>query len=362
MAAVTFPYMGASHIAFEMLLRDLGNEVVPPARPNRETLSKGVRLAPEFACLPLKILLGTYVDALERGADTIVTTGGVGPCRAGYYAALHEKILRREGYRPRMIVFEPLSKGLGRFLRCIAELNRARLSIRAIVSLALRTWEFIKAFDALEACLHRMRPREASRGLAESAYTMALEQVASCRTTREIRQAALDGVRMIESIPVREVVPLRVGIVGEIYVLLEPAANLGIEKMLGELGVEVVRSMFLSGWVQHNAVHEGGGLDIKSAARRYLPEMVGGHGQDSVGHTVLYSMRGVDGVVQLAPFTCIPEIVAKSVLERVSADLDIPVISFFLDEQTADAGIRTRLEAFVDLLFRRRKAKEVQSL
>jgi len=50
--------------------------------------------------------------------------------------------------------------------------------------------------------------------------------------------------------------------------------------------------------------------------------------------------------------------VAKSVLGKLSLQLDIPVISFFLDEQTGAAGMRTRLEAFVDLLFRRRRAKE----
>jgi predicted nucleotide-binding protein (sugar kinase/HSP70/actin superfamily) len=54
------------------------------------------------------------------------------------------------------------------------------------------------------------------------------------------------------------------------------------------------------------------------------------------------------------PFTCIPEIVARSILPRVSRDLGIPVMSLILDEQTGLAGVLTRLEAFVDLLARRR--------
>ena len=45
---------------------------------------------------------------------------------------------------------------------------------------------------------------------------------------------------------------LKVGIVGEIYVLLEPASNLEMEETLGNLGVEVERSMFLTGWTRDN--------------------------------------------------------------------------------------------------------------
>ena len=73
----------------------------------------------------------------------------------------------------------------------------------------------------------------------------------------------------------------------------------------------------------------------------------------------MYARQGYDGVIQLAPFTCIPEIVAKGVLPSVSRDLDIPIISFFLDEQTGEAGFRTRLEAFVDLLVRRREQRRL---
>jgi predicted nucleotide-binding protein (sugar kinase/HSP70/actin superfamily) len=97
-----------------------------------------------------------------------------------------------------------------------------------------------------------------------------------------------------------------------------------------------------------------GERSIKKAARPYLPELVGGHGQNSIGETVLYAKKGFDGVVQLAPFTCIPEIVAKSIIPEVSKGLNIPVLTLMLDEQTGKAGTATRLEAFVDLLRMRR--------
>ena len=358
MRKVTFPHMGTSHIAFKALLEDMGNEVVVPKRPNREILSLGVANAPEFACIPLKITLGSYIDALRRGADTIVATGGVGPCRAGYYTALQKKILERMGFAFEMIVFEPLSTGLWRLIDNIRKLNSARLSVAAVISAVRRCWEKIKALDELERMLHYVRPREVVRGAAERAYNAGVRLLETTNTFKGIAEARDEGLRLLRSVEVDpDADPVRVGIVGEIYVVLEPAANLEMEKTLGELGAEVHRSIFLTGWTQDNAIHEGGGRKIKRAALPYLPEMIGGHGQDSVGHTVIYSREGLDGVIQLAPFTCIPEIVAKAILPKVSEDLDIPVLSFFLDEQTGEAGVRTRLEAFVDLLKRRRESR-----
>ncbi len=53
-------------------------------------------------------------------------------------------------------------------------------------------------------------------------------------------------------------------------------------------------------------------------------------------------------------FACIPEIVAKSIVPKLSKDYGIPVLTLFIDEQTGSAGVQTRLEAFVDLMEQRR--------
>ena len=89
---------------------------------------------------------------------------------------------------------------------------------------------------------------------------------------------------------------------------------------------------------------------MRREASGYLNAFVGGHGLETVGATVHFAGQGYDGVVQVAPFTCMPEIVAHSVLPAVTRDHGIPTLSLYLDEQSGVAGIVTRLEAFVDLL------------
>lgn len=79
---------------YEKLFTLLGHEVITPPRPSQKTVDYGVKYSPEFACFPLKVILGTYLEALEMGADTIVTSGGNGPCRAGYYGEAKRKYLK----------------------------------------------------------------------------------------------------------------------------------------------------------------------------------------------------------------------------------------------------------------------------
>lgn len=50
-----------------------------------------------------------------------------------------------------------------------------------------------------------------------------------------------------------------------------------------------------------------------------------------------------------------PEIVAERILPALEWDFIIPVLTLIIDEMTGEAGYLTRLEAFVDLLDRRKE-------
>jgi predicted nucleotide-binding protein (sugar kinase/HSP70/actin superfamily) len=96
---------------------------------------------------------------------------------------------------------------------------------------------------------------------------------------------------------------------------------------------------------------------IISCAEPYLNYWVGGHGQETVGSTVDFARRKYDGVIQIGPLTCMPEIVAQTILPMVSEKEHIPCMTMYFDEQSGKAGIITRLEAFVDMVTRRREAE-----
>ena len=134
---ISFPYMGTSPLVVSYLFENLGHEVVCPPVPTEKTLSLGVQYAPEFACIPFKIVLGTYLEVLEMGAEVLITSGGCGPCRAGFYGELHRRILRDLGYPVEMIIMEPPLREPLDFLRKVYRLLKPAKLVIFIMSSGL---------------------------------------------------------------------------------------------------------------------------------------------------------------------------------------------------------------------------------
>ena len=46
---------------------------------NDEMKSAGCKYAPEYSCLPFKLILGNMLHSLEQGADTVIMLGARAP-------------------------------------------------------------------------------------------------------------------------------------------------------------------------------------------------------------------------------------------------------------------------------------------
>lgn len=356
---ISFPIMGNSYIAFKQLIEDIGHEPILAPMPSARTMTLGTSYSPEFACIPFKILLGTYLEAIEKGAELLISSGGHGPCRAGYYGVIHQKIINDLGYNTRLMIFDSLARTFSSFVGQIHYLlTMSKTSWWKFSQVFKVCWKKLIALDEIEILSHHIRPYEIKRGQTSDVYRQCLEIMDEARTLPLIKAGQAHCFDLLQKIPQdKSRMPLKIGIVGEIYVLIEPFANLDIQATLGEMGVYTERSTHLANWTRENLSFTHHEDHVIKAASPYLKQMIGGHGINSVGETVLYSKRGFDGVIQLAPFSCIPEIVAKGILPQVSKDHSIPVMTVFLDEQTGKAGLQTRLEAFIDLLGQRQRKR-----
>lgn len=355
---ITYPHMGNLYIVIRALLGSLGLEVVLPPPTSRRTVELGVRHAPEFACFPLKLNIGNFLEAQELGADTILMAGGVGPCRFGYYAQVQREILKDLGCHMEMVVLEPPDTSWGELKDKIRYLV-GDSSWWEIVKAIRFAWYKARAIDIIEEKVLFLRSRVYQTHELEKLYRDVLKEIDEAQKKRELDVVVRHYTDLMKALPQKPGPFLRVGLVGEIFTVLEPFANYEIERRLGLLGVEVTRSIFLSAWINE---HLFGGLlrvkglkHTKRLAAPYLNSFVGGHGRETIGSTVDFAQRGYDGVVHVAPFTCMPEIVAHSILPAVVKDYGIPTLTLYLDEHSGEAGILTRLEAFVDLMVARRE-------
>ena len=218
----------------------------------------------------------------------------------------------------------------------------------------------MNALDRVEKVVHRIRAVERIKGTANKLYSKAIKAIEQADDYRSLRKVETDYIGQLNQVPRdNQTRPLIVGITGEFYVLLEPFSTLDVESELGKLGVEVRRTTFVSEWTKFSLFLNSFGMNEKArihrAAQPYLKRDIGGDGWETVGEKVLHA-REYDGIVHLAPFTCMPEIVAQNIMP--STKENIPVLTIICDEQLGKAGLLTRLEAFVDLLARKRKATD----
>ncbi|MBI4744166.1 MAG: CoA protein activase [Actinobacteria bacterium] len=362
---ITSPHMGNIYLLLGDLFKRFEVEYIPPPPTTNRTLQLGIRYSPEFACLPLKVTVGNFIEGIERGADTLVMAGGVGPCRFGYYAEVQKRIIGSLGYNFNMITVEPIGAGLVNFVKTFKKLA-PKSSIKEIYK-SIKT-SFIKAqvFDFVEKKAFEARAFEIKKGATNVAVKHATEILNSAFTPTELGEAKAEAFRIMNAVEKKEEEDyLKIGIVGEFFILLEPFCNFDMCEWLGNRGVLVERSVYLTDWIgssKENPVAGIGEEEIKKAAKPYLSHFVGGEGLPTIGNSVKFAQRGFDGVIQLFPFTCMPDTIAKSILPKISRDFDIPILSFVIDEQTAKAGVITRLEAFLDLIRARKnsrfKAKE----
>lgn len=358
---LTFPHMGNTYIIVKTLLDELGvNYVIPPYN-NKRALEIGSKYSPEMACLPLKINIGNFVEAYKMGADAIMMTGGCGPCRFGYYCEMHKEILKDIGMDMEVITLEIIGCGIKEFLNRIKKIS-GTLSPLKIVKAVYNATIIAKHVDALEKLVFKIRARELQRGSVDKIYNNFRKKAVSVNGYKKLMR--LISVTKNELMKVEydnNVKSIKIGIVGEIFTTIDPFSNYSLESKLGNMGVEVDRAVTVSGWIIEHMLKPllmiPRDTAFKEAAKPYLGAMIGGHAQETIGNTVLYAKNGYDGVIQVYPLTCMPEIVAQGILSSVERDYDIPILTLIIDEMTGEAGYLTRLEAFCDLLEKRRERK-----
>jgi predicted nucleotide-binding protein (sugar kinase/HSP70/actin superfamily) len=356
------PHCGNAHIIAEALVQKLGNgesELIIPPPTSQRTLDLGVKYSPVEACLPFKLTLGNLIEACELGADTLIHARGTGVCRLGYYVKGHEQIIRDLGYDAHFLTLDVSQHRFRSIMRLMKDLTND-IPWPKVISALHFAMEKLFALDKMEKVVHKVRAVELEKGRANQVYREAAKSIGEARTVREVKNATREYIKKLDKVPKDPTAdPVKVSIVGEVFVVLDPFANMDIEMELGKLGVEVERTMSLSRWVKYRLFLNYLGVnewkDVHEAAMPYLKRNVGGDGWESVGEKVVYARNGYDGVVHLAPFTCMPEIVAQNIMP--STKEDIPVLTVLYDEQMARPGMITRLEAFVDLLKFRRKRR-----
>ena len=361
---VAWPRMGNIDLCLEALVGSLGAKYIMPPVNSDEALEIGVKNSIEGICLPYKLNLANYIMALEKGANTLMMFQAPGSCRFGNYTKMAQKTLQKMGYNFDMVVFDMYQSKMRQTLEAFWHVTHCLNPIKYYKGFSTA---FNKAFaiDKAEKLLFYTRPRELNKGEAEKCYKKWYKKIAATSSVLACKRLKKEIIEDFKKIKIDEnrIVP-KVFLLGEFFVLLDPYTNQEIEKTLGDLGVEVQRQIFFSDWLEHVLQpsifykKESHRERCVRYAKDYMKRAIGGECIETVGDSVYGARNGVDGIIHIMPFSCMPEIVAQNILPKVSKKEDIPVLELVIDEQTGKLGNITRIEAFVDLIKRRKMRKD----
>ena len=96
--------------------------------------------------------------------------------------------------------------------------------------------------------------------------------------------------------------------------------------------------------------------ELETASVRLAGTTYWTYGEEVVGAGEHYLQKGVDGIIGVLTFGCGPDSLMMEMVRRKAARLkNTPFMSLTLDEHTAETGIITRLEAFLDMIKRKKR-------
>jgi len=380
---ILLPYMTDHAHALAAAFRACGTDAEVLPQSDEETVRLGREHSSGRECYPLVLTTGDMVKATRRpgfdpGKSAFFMPMGKGPCRFGQYHRYHRQVLDRIGLEQVGLLSPMQDETLHHDVR---KLDR---------HFVLMGWRGALAVDILQKALFEHRPYEKQAGLADRIYQTSIESVVAAIENRAdlvpvLKQAHQDFTAIGIAGRKKPVI----GVVGEIYIRSNRFSNEDVVRQIEQLGGEAwvapvsewllyinttaktsarmnrswnaLFKAYLTGYVQHRderrflssfsngmrSLREPSIRQTLRAAGPYIHHSFEGEAVLSVGKAIDYMHRGVSGIVNVMPFTCMPGTISGAVLKRVREEHNnIPLLNIAYEGQR-DSQTLTRLEAFM---------------
>jgi len=366
------------------VMRWMGLEARPTPPPDDHTLQLSSKHTNGDECFPAKVTTGDFLKIVQqpgfdpaRAVFFMGTTDG--PCRFGQYAPLLRKVLREQGYE-QVRVFSPHGE-------------HGYSDFKDFDTAFVRTaWRAVVSTDILRKLLLQTRPYETRPGTTDKAYRDSISDLCltieqSCSNTacqmQSLIASLLRAKGRFHSVPaVFDGARPLIGIVGEIYCRLNTFSNQDIVRRLEAQGAECWMSD-ISEWIAYTNMEEVRNLrlerrghswamlksllrskiqrlDENSLRRLFADDFVGyeeptleeslelahpylpfpgaeGEMVINMGRSAYLAQRGVDGIVDISPFTCMNGVVSEAIYPKLSRNYGgIPIRNFYFDGQQSD--------------------------
>jgi len=282
------------HFFIERFLIELGAEVITSADTNKNILNDGVKYCVDEACLPIKIFHGHIIDIKDK-CDLLIIPRVMS-------LRPRESICPKFCGLPEMIIYN-----VPNMPKVMAE------PIYASSQKELYFW-----------CkkLGKMITKNTKR--IRSAFNSALEDQKNFRF----------GIK-------DEGYKKTIALVGHPYNIYDTFINMNLVKKLNKMGVGVITEEYMEE------------ERIKAEVKTLFKKPFWTFAAASYGFTsVIAKDNKIDGIIYISSFACgIDSVVIELIKEKIE---DYPLLILKVDEHTGEGGLDTRIEAFIDMIERKK--------
>jgi predicted CoA-substrate-specific enzyme activase len=377
------PYMCDHAHTLAAAFRGCGIHAEVMKESTEETVLIGRRFTSGKECYPCILTTGDMLRVVrspdfDPEKSAFFMPSGEGPCRFGQYNRFHRMVLDEEGFES-VPIYAPNQDH-----RFYKQLNIVGSKFRRL------GWRAVVAADLLMKMLLETRPFEKIPGQTDRIYAESLEQVCQCieRGAQDIDTVLKDVLGKFSLVErTQEKRPI-IGLVGEIYIRTNRFSNSDLVRTVEDLGGQVwlapvsewisyvnytgkrkskkrdslfgVIDFLITEYIQNKDEHlmedifvpfikygpEPKIKDILEKASPYIHDSFEGEAVLTVGKSVDFARKGVAGIINAMPFTCMPGTISSAIMRLIQKNHDIPVINVAYDGQS-NTNIMTRLEAFM---------------
>lgn len=322
--------------AWRTYFESLGYEVVTSPETTKDIVDLGVRDALAEACVPVKIFFG-HVQAVKDDVDYLFIP----------------RVMSMNGktiYCPKFLGLPDMIKAavadLPPVIDVTIDARQSRLTLqKAAISVAKDLGHSsLEGLKALRKAVH-VHKRYVALQRAGALPDEAIPVLFSGDRSAELNLLNSQKSRAKETIYKS---PLRLAVVGYPYTVYDKFVNVNLLEKLRDLGVETVTMEMMDPAL----------LDKQSYRLDKRIFWTFSDQASKAAYHYFEHVGEVDGIIHVTAFGCGPDFIVDKLMEIESKNMrgQVPFMSLSVDEHTGEGGIMTRVEAFCEMVRRRKEA------
>ena len=308
----------------------LGFEIVLSDPTTKQTMSEGSALVVTETCLPIKIYLGHILNLInKKGVKNIFVPS---------LQSIAHKIYNCSKIRGLPDLVRNVVKGDYNIIEATLDKSAKGKGLYYFLAEAVKPFG-ITNFDTIKKA-----SKEGWR-----VYNNFLVMMRSGISYKKALASALKGQILIEDND--EAKAINIALISHGYNIYDERACMKIFDKLEKMGVKVYTALNLT----NEQLQEGLTTIGHHQYWANSAEMTG-----AAGHYL--KDNKIDGIVTLNAFGCGPDSLMVETIMRKAKEAGKPMLALTIDEHTGEAGFITRLEAFIDMLFRKKRSNITKSV